>query len=189
MKWLEKSRRSKRTLNSHMHHEDDYGMNEDSNLSHSVRASLKENSQRTTTITDNKKERQRKRRIFNAWWLMPWHQLRSHVPQVFQVTSHFVLDFCSVLRVVNSICRCTNLFNFWPVRKFLVEIHTAKTGLVRCCLYTPRWLQQTAVSCKRSNCNKIENIFFKKKTWKSLVWGFTQRPNLAECAARAIRVF
>ena len=49
-----------------MKHEDDYGMNEDSNLSHSVRASIKEDSQRTTTLTDNKKERLRKRRIFNA---------------------------------------------------------------------------------------------------------------------------
>ena len=38
-----------------MKDEDDYGMNEDSNLSHSVRASIKEDSQKTTTLTDNKK--------------------------------------------------------------------------------------------------------------------------------------
>ena len=38
-----------------MKHEDDDGVNEDSNLSHSVRASIKEDSQRTTTLTDNKK--------------------------------------------------------------------------------------------------------------------------------------
>ena len=63
---MEKSKRSEATLNVHMKHEDDYGMNEDSNLSHSVRASNKEDSQRTTTLTDNKKERLRKRRIFNA---------------------------------------------------------------------------------------------------------------------------
>ena len=49
-----------------MKHEDDDGVNEDSNLSHSVRASIKEDSQRTTTLTDNKKERLRKQRIFNA---------------------------------------------------------------------------------------------------------------------------
>ena len=30
-----------------------------------------------------------------------------------------------------------------------------ENGLVRCCLYTPCRLQQTAVSCKRSNCNKV----------------------------------
>ena len=63
---MEKSKRSETTLTVRMKHEDDYGMNEDSNLRHSVRASNKEDSQRTTTLTDNKKERLRKRRIFNA---------------------------------------------------------------------------------------------------------------------------
>ena len=55
MKWMEKSKRSEATLAVRMKHEDDCGMNEDSNLSHSVRASNKEDSQRTTTLTDNKK--------------------------------------------------------------------------------------------------------------------------------------
>ena len=63
---METSKRSEATLTARMKHEDDYGMNEDSNLSQSVRASIKEDSQRTTTLTDNKKERQRKRRIFDA---------------------------------------------------------------------------------------------------------------------------
>ena len=36
--------------------------------------------------------------------------------------------------------------------------------------YTSRRLQQTAVSCKRSICNKI-----REKSWKSHVWGFIQR--------------
>ena len=62
--------RSKKSLTVRMKHEDDDGMSEDSNLSRlepdSVRASIKEDSQRTTTLTDNKKERLRKRRIFNA---------------------------------------------------------------------------------------------------------------------------
>ena len=62
---MEKSKRSEATLTVRMKHEDDYGMNEDSNLSHSVRASNKEDSQRTTTLTD-KKERPRKGRIFNV---------------------------------------------------------------------------------------------------------------------------
>ena len=35
--------------------EDDFGVNEDSNESQSVRASNKEDIQRTTTLTDNKK--------------------------------------------------------------------------------------------------------------------------------------
>ena len=47
--------KSKRSLTVRMKNEDDYGVNEDSNLSHSVRASDKEDSQRTTTLTDNKK--------------------------------------------------------------------------------------------------------------------------------------
>ena len=51
--------RSKRSLTVRMKHEDDYGVNEESNLRRlepdSVRASIKEDSQRTTTQTDNKK--------------------------------------------------------------------------------------------------------------------------------------
>ena len=35
---------------------------------------------------------------------------------------------------------------------------------VRCGVHTPRRLQQTTVSCKRSNCNKLKS---KKKSWKS----------------------
>ena len=54
---MEKSKRSEATLTPRMNHEDDHGMNEDSNLSHSVRASNKEDSQKTTTLTDNKKEK------------------------------------------------------------------------------------------------------------------------------------
>ena len=51
--------KSKRSLTVCMKHEDDYGVNEDSNLSRlerdSVRVSNKEDSQRTTTLTHNKK--------------------------------------------------------------------------------------------------------------------------------------
>ena len=36
---MEKSKRSEATLTAHMKHGDDYGMNGDSNFSHSVRAS------------------------------------------------------------------------------------------------------------------------------------------------------
>ena len=164
--------KSKRSLTVRMTHEDDYGVNEDSNLSHSVRASNKEDSQRTTTLTDNRKERLRKR-SFNAWRLMHWHQLRlTCSPSVSGHFTHCWVSLCTSCRPF--ICyRCTDLFNFWFVHEFLVEIHIAKTGLLRCCLYTPRRLQQTAVSCKRSNCNKMENN--KINSWKPLVWGFVQR--------------
>ena len=46
---------SKRSLTVRMRRRDDYGMNGDSNLSHSVRASIMEDNHRTTTLTDNKK--------------------------------------------------------------------------------------------------------------------------------------
>ena len=48
--------RSKRSFNVRMKHEDDHGMNGDSNLSQTVCVHLnKENSQGTMTLTDNKK--------------------------------------------------------------------------------------------------------------------------------------
>ena len=64
---MEKSKRSEATLTARMNHEDDHGMNGDSNLSQTVCVYLKkENSQGTMTLTDNKEERLQKRRIFNA---------------------------------------------------------------------------------------------------------------------------
>ena len=74
-------------------------------------------------------------------------QLHFTTHTQFQVRSSFLLDvvvrLCPV--IVNSICipnSCT--------------FHIAKTGLLRCCLCTTRRLQWTAVSCKRSSCNKIK---------------------------------
>ena len=131
--------------------------------------SVKEQQQKTETT-----KTLRKRRIYDAWWLMHWHQLRSrsHVPQVFQVTSHIV-GFRSVLRVVNWILVAVTIYSILTCTQIPCRVHTAKTGLLRCCLYTHRRLQQTAVSCKRSICNKIENN--KINSWKPFVWGFTQR--------------
>ena len=89
-----------------MKHEDDYGMNGDSNLSHSVRASNKEDSQRTTTLTDNKK-----RDYENEGSSMHESTTLTDSPSA---SGHFAHcgGFRSILRVVNSTCRCTNLFNF-----------------------------------------------------------------------------
>ena len=44
--------KSKKSLTVRMKHDYDDGVNEDSNLSHSVRASIKKDSQRTTTPTN-----------------------------------------------------------------------------------------------------------------------------------------
>ena len=148
--------KSKRSLTVRMKHEDDYGMNEDSNLSHSVRASNKEDSQRTTTLTDNKK-----RDYENEGASMHEDSCiginYAHMFQKCFRSLHTLLGFA--LYFVSSI----QLLSLYPFIQFLtctrilVEIHTAKTGLLRCCLYTSLRLQQTAVSCKRSNCNKVEN--------------------------------
>ena len=67
---------------------------------------------------------------------MHWHQLRlrshSRVPQVFQVTSHIV-GFCTVLHVVNV---AVNIYSILTCTRIPCRVHTAKTGLLRCCLYT-----------------------------------------------------
>ena len=132
MKWMEKSKRS---LTVGMKHEDDYGMNGDSNLSHSVRTS-KQGRQGTMTLTDNREERLRKTKDLQY---MKTHALASTTltcsPRVSGHFTHCWVSLCTSCRQFNC-WRCTNLFNFWPVREILVEIHTAKTDLLRCCLYT-----------------------------------------------------
>ena len=55
-------------------------------------------------------------------------------------------------------CQCTKLFHFLTCTGIHCGDSHCENGLVRWCLYTPRRLQQTAVSCKRSNCNKIKNL-------------------------------
>ena len=139
---MEKSKRSEATLTARMNHEDDHGMNGDSNLSQTMCVHLnKENSQ--GTLTDNKEERLRKTKDLQC---MMTHALASTTLTDFpSVSGHFTRcwDFRSALRVT-------------PCR----DLH-CENGLVRCCLYTPRRLQQTDVSCKRSNCNKIREKIVK----------------------------
>ena len=97
---MEKSKRSEATLTARM---DDYGMNGDSNLSHSVRESNKEESLRTTTLTDNKEERLRKTKDLQC---IMAHALASTTLTDFpSVSGHFARcwDFRSALRVTNSI--------------------------------------------------------------------------------------
>ena len=61
---------------------------------------------------------------------------------------NIVVRLCLV--IVNSIC----------IPKFCI-FYIAKTGPLRCCLYTARRLQWTAVSCKQSSCNEIRWILKK----------------------------
>ena len=101
-----------------MKHEDDNGMNGDSNLSRlepdSVRASHKEDSQRTTTPTDNKEERLTTKKTKDLRCMMAHALASTTLTDSPSVSGHFThcWDFHSVLRVVNSICRFTTLFNF-----------------------------------------------------------------------------
>ena len=88
---------------------------------------------------------------------------------------HKWLGFALYFVTSMSIVLAVTLTHFWPFRVFLVEIQNAKMGLLRCSLYTPRRLQQTAVICKRCNWNKKRTI--KTNSWKLFVRGFIQRLN------------
>ena len=96
------------------------------------------------------------------WLRRLQHYAHAHVfPKCFKSLAHFVgfrvvrrVDL--VLRVVNGVLVAVIVHSICIPNSCI--FHIAKTGLLRCCLYTPRRLQQTAVSCKRSICNKIEWI-------------------------------
>ena len=128
---MEKSKRSEATLTARMNHEDDHGVNGDSNLSQTVCVHLnKENSQGTMTLTDNKEERLRKNEGSSMHDdFMHWHQLRSQISQVFQVTSHvvgiFALHFVSPIQLLSLY----QFIQFLTCTRILVEIHTAKMVL------------------------------------------------------------
>ena len=128
---MEKSKRSEATLTVRIKHEDDHGMNGDSNLSQTVCEHLyKENSQGTMTLTDNKEERLQKTK--NLQCMMPHALALPTLTDFPSVSGHFkhCWAFRSAPRVTNSIVvTVPNLFNFRPVREFLVEIHTAKMVL------------------------------------------------------------
>ena len=107
--------KSKRSLTVRMKHEDDNGINEDSNLSRlepdSVRSSNKEDSQRTTTLTDNKKSLRKTKDL----QCMKTHALASTTftcsPSVSSHFTHCWVSLCISCRQFNC-CRCTHLLNF-----------------------------------------------------------------------------
>ena len=61
-------------------------------------------------------------------------------------------------------CQCTKFTHFLTCTRIPCRNSHCKNGLVKCCLYTPCRLQQTAVSCKRSNCNKIREKNLESRT-------------------------
>ena len=55
------------------------------------------------------------------------------------VSRHFTpywVSLCTSCRQLIQLLSLYSFTQFRPVREFLVEIHTAKTGLLRCCLHT-----------------------------------------------------
>ena len=112
---MEKSKRSEATLTARMNHEDDHGMNGDSNLSQTVCVHLnKENSQGTMTLTDNKEERLQKNEgssMHDASCIGINYAHRF--PKCFRSLHTHCWAFRSALRVTNSIVvTVPNLFNF-----------------------------------------------------------------------------
>ena len=170
MKWMEKSKRSQTVR---MKHEDDYGMNEDSNLSQSVRASNKEDSQRTTTLTDNKKREATKTKDLQC---MKTHALASTAltcsPSVSGHFAHCWDAFCNSCRQFNC-CRCNHLLNFLIRTRILCRDSHCENGSSEVLS-----LHHPSVAADRRQLRTIQlkqNREEYKKSWKSLVWGFIQR--------------
>ena len=107
---------SKRSLNVRMKHEYDDGVNEDTNLilSHAVcahlsRKTVKGQRHKLTTERDYDNEGST---MHDDSCIGINYAHRSHVPQVFEVTSHIV-GLRSVLHVISfNSCRCNYLLNF-----------------------------------------------------------------------------
>ena len=105
--------RSKRSLTVRMKREDDYGVNEDSNLSHGVRACNKEDSQRTTTQTDKKKKETSKTKDLQC---MKTRALASTTLTCSpSLSGHYIVGFRSVLRVVKSIVVAVTIYSIFDL--------------------------------------------------------------------------
>ena len=129
---MEKSKRSEATLTVRMNHDDDHGMNGDSNLSQTVCVHLnKENSQGTMTLTTRKRDYRNKQA--ELWFN----------PQRSRVTGSSCFHFIAHVVVLVA------LYFMSPIQ--LLSMHRIYSLSD---LYGNS-LQQTAVNSERSNCNKI----------------------------------
>ena len=94
----------------------------------------------------------------NSWIGINYaHRFPKCFRSIHTLLGTFALRFVSPIQLLSlyqfiQFLTCTRI----PCRDSHCE-----NGLVRCCLYTHRRLQQTAVSCKRSNCNKIREKIVK----------------------------
>ena len=81
------------------------------------------------------------------------------------VSGHFTQcwDFRSALRVTNSIVAAApNLFNFWPVREFLAEIHIAKLVLWGVVLTQNGW----PITIHRTNYLHVDVQWHQMGIWR-----------------------
>ena len=121
-------------------------------------ASIKEDNQRTTTLTDNKKrDYENEGSSMHEDSCIGINYAHAHKFTKCFRSLHTLLGFALYFVSSVLILVAVTIYSILTCTRIPCRVHTAKTGLVKCCLYTPRRLQQTAVSCKRSNCNKIEN--------------------------------
>ena len=130
MKWMDIFKRKRTTLTEHLKHEGDHGMNRVSNLSQSVRTSIQwrqsrdddTNWQRWRETTNNERSSMQDDSCIGI-------NFPHRFPKCFG-SLHTLLGFalCTSCQQFYC-CSCTNLFNSWPVREFLVEIHTSKMVL------------------------------------------------------------
>ena len=114
----------------------------------------KEDNQKTMTITDKIRETTKNKRSAVHEDKCIGINYAHTTPNCFKSLRTLLLDFALYFVLLIQLLSMFPHIHFSPVCEFLVTVHTAKTGLLRCCIYTLRRLQQTDVSCKRSNCNK-----------------------------------
>ena len=88
-----------------------------------------------------------------------WHQNYAHrFTKCFRSLHTLLgLSFC-VPKYHVTCCQCTKLIHFLTCTRIPCRGSHCENARVRCCVHTSRRLQQTAVSCKRSNCNKMKKI-------------------------------
>ena len=122
MQWME---RSERSLTVRMKHEDVFGMNEDSNLSQSARASVQEDSQRTTTTNWKQKRETTKNKGSSMHEDSCIGINYAHMfPKCFR-SLHTLLDFAlSSCRQFNC-CSCYHLLIFSCTRILCGDSHCA----------------------------------------------------------------
>ena len=166
-KRTEKSSQSeKHTMRWHMEHARENGMS--ANLSQMQCAIIWTRTKQSRDADTNKKEERLKTNKLRCGSIHSVHEsMFSWVSTCFR-SFHMLLGLS--LWVPNSLVdNAPNTLTLWLVREFLVEIHTAKMDVWGVVFTQTRRLQQTAVNCKRSNCNKIKNLESRQ------VWGFVQR--------------